>query len=132
MTAIDPTRLACTPQLALTLAEGLLNSAAAGKGESYAVWASYATVPLAGLLYVAHQDGLGPQWVLQAAANTGRHVSDHEPGWVGAAERIAGVPLLASAMLRAVSMDARQRASLRKTVVDALAVYAPRETGEWR
>jgi hypothetical protein len=132
MTAIDPTRLACTPQLALTLAEGLLNSAAAGKGKSYAVWASYATLPLAALLYAAHQDGLGPQWVLQAAANTGRHMAPDEPGWVNAAQQVADAPLLAMAMTRAANLEARQRASLRKTVVDALAVYAPRETGEWR
>jgi hypothetical protein len=55
-----------------------------------------------------------------------------EPGWVNAAQQIADAPLLAMAMTRAANLEARQRASLRKTVVDALAVYAPRETGEWR
>ena len=111
---------------------------AAGRGKSYTIWASYATFPLAGLLYAAHQHNLGVDWALEAAANTGRHIPPDEPGWANAAQLLTdrGVDIraraLAAAMTRAANMEARQRASLRKTVVDALAVYAPRETGEWR
>lgn len=138
MTACDPITLACTPQLALTLAEGLLDSSAAGRGKSYPVWASYATLPLAGLLYAAHQHNLGVDWVLAAAANTGRHMPPDEPGWASAAQLLTDrggdrrARALAAAMTRATNMEARQRASLTRTVVDALAAYAPRETGEWR
>ena len=138
MTACNPITLACTPQLALTLAEGLLDSTAAGKGKSYTLWTSYATLPLAGLLYAAHQHNLGVDWVLEAAANTGRHMPPDEPGWATAAQLLTNrggdirARSLAAAMTRATNMEARQRATLTRTVVDALAGYAPRETGEWR
>lgn len=132
MTAFDPTMLACTPQLALTLAEGLLHSAAAREGDSYAVWVSNATLPLAGLLYAAHQDNLGIGWVLDAAANTYRDVDEHEPGWVNAAQRVADAPLLATALRRTVNMDARQRDSVAMTVLDALAAWRPSREGGLR
>jgi type IV secretion system protein VirD4 len=124
--AFDPTMLARTPQLALTLAEGLLDSAAAGHtNDSLAVWASYATLPLAGLLYAARRDNLGIGWVLDAAVNTDRDVPATTPGWASAAQRVADTPMLATALTRTVNMDVRQRDSVAKTVLDALAAWTP-------
>ncbi|MBZ4518298.1 hypothetical protein [Mycobacterium avium] len=131
MTAFDPTTLACTPQLALTLAEGLLHSAAAGDDGSCAVWASYAALPLAGLLYAAARDNLGIGWVLAAAMNTDRDMGAHEPGWISAARRVAGAPVLATALTRVVNLNARQRDSVTTTVAEALAPWRPAQGG-WR
>lgn len=129
MTAFDPTMLACTPQLALTLAEGLLHSAAAREGDCCAVWVSYAALPLTGLLYAAARDNLGIGWVLDAALNTDRYMGADEPGWINAAQRVADVPMLVTALRRPAHLDARQRDSVTITVAEALAAWRPAQGG---
>jgi hypothetical protein len=132
VTACDPTRLASTPQLALTLAEGLLDSAAGGQGKEYAVWASYATLPLAGLLYAACRGNLSIGWVLDAALNTDPDVPASTPGWASAAQRVADAPLLATALTRTANLETRQRGSVAKTVLDALAAWTPTRGRGWQ
>lgn len=125
MTACDPTRLACTPQLALTLAEGLLGATIGRTPSSCDVWASYATAPLAGLLYAAHRDSHGIDWVVVATKNTEHAVTANDVGWAGAAQRVADVPMLAAALTRAAQLETRQRASVALTMLDALAPWSP-------
>lgn len=123
MTEFDPTTLARTPQLALTLAEGLLAHSPPAQGKSSAMWTGYATLPLAGLLYAAAHDHLGIDWVLHAAANTTGDVAPHEPGWLNAAQRVADAPVLATALTQAVNLHARQRDRVAAAVLNALAAW---------
>lgn len=125
MTAFDPTTLACTPNRALTLSEGLLASLTAGQGGDTAIWASQAVMPLAGLLYAAYRDSCGMEWVLDAARNTDCGAQADTPGWIDAAQRVADIPLLATALNRTAGLVGCQRDSVSMTVVDALAAWRP-------
>jgi hypothetical protein len=87
--------------------------------------ASYATAPLAGLLYAAHRDSHGIDWVVVATKNTEHAVTANDVGWAGAAQRVADVPMLAAALTRAAQLETRQRASVALTMLDALAPWSP-------
>ncbi|WP_101953397.1 type IV secretion system protein VirD4 [Mycobacterium intracellulare] len=128
-TVDDPTILVTSPSEAMTTAQALLDSAAAGRDYHYDVWATAAVAPLAAMLYAASpaRNSQGISWVVQAATTIDTDTDADRPSWRNTIAALDDQPLLSNSLERVLGWDTRQRDSVAITLRDALLPWLPVE-----
>lgn len=101
-TVDDPTILVTSPSEAMTTAQALLDSAAAGRDYHYDVWATAAVAPLAAMLYAASpaRNSQGISWVVQAATTIDTDTDADRPSWRNTIAALDDQPLLSNSLER--------------------------------